>query len=43
MLSHYYVIVGTLWSATGFVDALAKRGNQQKCLLEIYDTCLAFV
>ena len=29
--------------ANGRVDALAKRGNQQQCLLEIYDTCPAFV
>ena len=29
--------------ANGSSDALAKRGNQQHCLLEIYDTCSAFV
>ena len=25
------------------MDALAKRGNQQQCILENYDTCPAFV
>ena len=29
--------------ANGRVDALAKKGNQQQCILEIYDTCPAFV
>ena len=29
--------------ADGYADALVKRGNQQQCLLENYDTCLAFV
>ena len=29
--------------ANGYTDALAKKGNQQWELLEIYDTCSAFV
>ena len=29
--------------ANGCVDALGRRGNQQQCLLEIYDTCPDFV
>ena len=29
--------------ANGYADALAKRGNQQQCFLEIYCTCPAFV
>ena len=29
--------------ADGYVDALVKRGNQQQCLLENYDTYPAFV
>ena len=31
------------YEANGWADALAKRGNQQKCLLKIYDTCPTFV
>ena len=27
----------------GYRDALARRGNQQQCLLETYDTCSTFV
>ena len=27
----------------GCVDALAKRGHQLQCLLEVYDTCSSFV
>ena len=29
--------------ANGCMDALAKRGCQQQCLLEVYDTCPSFV
>ena len=29
--------------ANGCIDALTKRGNQQQCILENYDTCPAFV
>ena len=29
--------------ADGYADALVKRGNQQQCLLENYDTYPAFV
>ena len=29
--------------ANGFVDVLAKSGNQQQCLLKTYNTCPAFV
>ena len=29
--------------ATGCMDALANRGNQQQCILENYDTCPSFV
>ena len=56
MLSHYYAIAGTLWSAIGLSSCttysvklmatwmpFAKKGNQQQCILETYDTCPAFV
>ena len=29
--------------ANGYMNALAKRENQQQCLLEIYDICPTFV
>ena len=29
--------------ANGCADALEKRGRQQQCLLEVYDTCPSFV
>ena len=29
--------------ANGYMDALARRGNQQQCLLETYGTCSTFV